>query len=151
IETMGERGRARQAETQRAEIIFEALAALRPFVNGQARRLVDHQHQAVAIDETSHYLFRSHGHLPRFGETAITNDDRERSERLWTINRQRSKAGGSGLAAVSSARRRRSAAPSPISSPNAGSIRRCSTTSRRGWSRPLSGPRARAGAARARG
>src|SRR5262245_26084306 len=72
IETMGERGRARQAETQRAKMIFEALAALRPFVNGQARRLVDHQHQAVAIDEPSHYLFRSHGHLPRFGETAIT-------------------------------------------------------------------------------
>src|SRR5262245_35009106 len=85
VETMGERGRARQAETQRAEIIFEALAALRPFVNGQARRLVDHQHQAVAIDEPSHHLFRGHGHLPRFGETAITTviaseaEDYERS------------------------------------------------------------------------
>src|SRR6516165_3566523 len=72
IETMRERGRARQAEAQRAEMIFEALAALRPLVNGQARRLVDHQHQAVAIDQPSHYLFWGHGRLPRFGETAIT-------------------------------------------------------------------------------
>src|SRR5262249_59218909 len=85
IETMGERGRARQAEAQRAEIVFETLAALRPFVNGQARRFVDHQDQAVAIDEPSHYLFRGHGHLPRFGETAITTviasepEDYERS------------------------------------------------------------------------
>src|SRR5215510_15559295 len=69
---MGERGRARQAEAQRAEIIFETLAALRPFVNGQARGLVDHQHEAIAIDEPSHYLFRGHGHLPTLGETAIT-------------------------------------------------------------------------------
>jgi hypothetical protein len=72
IETMRERGRSWQAEAERAEIIFEAFAALRPLVNGQACRLVDHQHQAVAIDEPSHYLFRGHGHLPRFGQTAIT-------------------------------------------------------------------------------
>src|SRR5258708_23243691 len=72
IETMRERGRSWQAEAERAEIIFEAFAALRPLVNGQACRLVDHQHQAVAIDEPSHYLFRGHGHLPRFAETAIT-------------------------------------------------------------------------------
>src|SRR5262249_44959545 len=72
IETTREPRRAGQAAAQRAKILFEALAALRPLVNGKARRLVDHQHQAVAIDQPSHYLFRGHGRLPRFGETAIT-------------------------------------------------------------------------------
>src|SRR5262245_27595957 len=69
---MGERGWTRQPEAQRVEIILETFAALRPFVDGQPRRFVDHQHQAVAIDEPSHYLFRGHGHLPTLDETAIT-------------------------------------------------------------------------------
>ena len=72
IEAMGERGRTRQPEAQRVEIIFETFAALGPLVDGQSRGLVDHQHQAVAIDEPSHYLFRRHGHLPSLDETAIT-------------------------------------------------------------------------------
>ena len=72
IEPMRERGRARQAEPQRAEMVFEALAALGALVHGETRRLVDHQHQAVAVEQASGDLFRGHGHLPRFGETAIT-------------------------------------------------------------------------------
>src|SRR5262249_20096978 len=60
VEAMRERGGARQPETQRVEIILQALAALRPLVDGEARRLVDHQHQAVAIKQASHYLFGCH-------------------------------------------------------------------------------------------
>ena len=72
IEPMRERGRARQAEPQRAEMVFEALATLGALVHGETRRFVDHQHQAVAIEQASGDLVRGHGHLPRFGETAIT-------------------------------------------------------------------------------
>ena len=72
IEPMRECGGARQPEPQRAEIIFQALAALGALVHGEARRLVEHQHQAVAIEQASDDLFGGHGHLPRFGETAIT-------------------------------------------------------------------------------
>jgi len=72
VEAMGERGRARQPETQRVEIIFETFAALRSLMDCQSRGLVDHQHQAVAIDEPSHYLFSRHGRLPTLDETAIT-------------------------------------------------------------------------------
>src|SRR6266511_2399182 len=85
IEPMRQRRRARQPETQRVEIVFQTLAAFRPPVNRQTRRLVDHQHQAVAIDEPSYYLFRGHDHLPSLGETAITTvissepEDYERS------------------------------------------------------------------------
>src|SRR3954467_15405812 len=69
---MRERGGARQPEPQRAEIIFQALAALGALVHGEARRLVEHQHQAVAVEQAGDDLFGGHGHLPRFGETAIT-------------------------------------------------------------------------------
>src|SRR6185312_15317645 len=72
IEPVRECGGARQPEPQRAEIIFQALAALGALVHGEARRLVEHQHQAVAIEQASDDLFGGHGHLPRFGETAIT-------------------------------------------------------------------------------
>jgi hypothetical protein len=34
-------------------------------VDGEARRLVDDQHQAVAIDQPSYYLFRGHLSEPR--------------------------------------------------------------------------------------
>jgi hypothetical protein len=53
-------------------MVFEALPALGALVHGETRRLVDHQHQAVAVEQASGDLFRGHGHLPRFGETAIT-------------------------------------------------------------------------------
>src|SRR4051794_7659807 len=95
IEPMRERGGARQPEPQRAEIIFQALAALGALVHGEARRLVEHQHQAVAIEQASDDLFGGHGHLPRFGETAITtvlmneafrrrmNDQPEEKQSWW--------------------------------------------------------------------
>src|ERR1700689_286005 len=54
------RRRPRQAEAQRVEVVFEALAAVRAAVHRKACRLVDHQHQAVAIQEPRHHLFRGH-------------------------------------------------------------------------------------------
>src|SRR6266508_1813314 len=60
VEPVRERGRARQPEAERAEIVLQALAALRPLVDRETRRLVDHQHEAVAIEQASHYLFRGH-------------------------------------------------------------------------------------------
>jgi hypothetical protein len=41
-------------------------------MHGQSRGLVDDEHQAVAIDEPSHYLFSGHDRLPTADETAIT-------------------------------------------------------------------------------
>jgi hypothetical protein len=63
VEPMRQRGRARQPETQRAEMVLEALAALRSLVHGETRRLVDDQHQGVAVEHASHYLFRGHAEI----------------------------------------------------------------------------------------
>src|ERR1700726_5192044 len=41
-------------------MVFEALAAVGAAVHRKACRLVDHQHQAVAIQEPRHHLFRGH-------------------------------------------------------------------------------------------
>ena len=75
VEPVGERGGARQAEAQGAEIILKRLAApiatLRAAVHGKARRLVDHQHQPVAVEQTGQHLFRRHNQLPNSAETGI--------------------------------------------------------------------------------
>ena len=60
VEPVRERRRARQAEAQRVEIVLEGLDAFRPAMHGQARRLVHHQHQAVAVEQAGLHLFRSH-------------------------------------------------------------------------------------------
>src|SRR6185503_7592303 len=67
VETMCQRGRARQAKSERVEIVLEGIAAFRPAMHGQSRRLVDHQHQPVAIEQAAERLFRCHA------ETAITS------------------------------------------------------------------------------
>ncbi len=67
VEAMCQRGGARQAESQRVEIVLEGIAAFRPTMHGQPRRLVDHQHQPVAIEQAGEHLFRCHA------ETAITS------------------------------------------------------------------------------
>src|SRR5580704_11810161 len=41
-------------------MVFDALAAVRTAMHGEACRLVDHQHQPVAIEEPRHHLFRGH-------------------------------------------------------------------------------------------
>src|SRR5208282_5376258 len=51
----------RQSETQRVEIVLEAQAALRPRVDGDARRLVENEHHPVAIKEPRTCFFRRHG------------------------------------------------------------------------------------------
>ncbi len=72
VEPVRQRRRARQAEAQRVEIVLQARPALRPAMHREAGRLVDHQHQPVAIEQARQHLFRCHGHCPRFAETAIT-------------------------------------------------------------------------------
>ena len=119
VEPVRQRRRARQAEAQRVEIVLEALAPLRPLVHGEARRLVDHQHQPVAVEQASYYLFRCH--------------DAKRLSRAFDERQTRTqrKAGGSACSGGLKRTSRRSAARSPISSPSASSTQRCSTRSRR--------------------
>src|SRR5579863_4095326 len=51
VEPMRERRLSRQAEPQGVKIVLEARAALRAPMNRDARRLVEDQHQPVAIEE----------------------------------------------------------------------------------------------------
>src|ERR1700722_4036943 len=60
VEPMRQRRRPRQPEAQRVEMVFEARAAVRAAMHRKPRRLVDHQHQAVAIQQPRHHLFRDH-------------------------------------------------------------------------------------------
>src|SRR5262245_45626766 len=66
IEPVRQCRRTWQPESQRVEKVFEGLAALRPPVDRQARRLVNDQHHPVAIEQAGEHLFRCHA------ETAIT-------------------------------------------------------------------------------
>ena len=52
VQPMGEHRRPRQAEAQRVEGGLQIGAALGAAVHGQAGRLVDHQHQPVAVEHT---------------------------------------------------------------------------------------------------
>jgi hypothetical protein len=56
IEPMRQLGPARQAEAQRAEPVLQARSAFRPAMHRQAGRLVDHQHQAVAMEHARENL-----------------------------------------------------------------------------------------------
>src|SRR3954471_19687030 len=57
---MGQRRHPRQAEPQHVEIILQAGAAFQALVHGKPRRLVDDQHQPVAVEEPAPYVFRCH-------------------------------------------------------------------------------------------
>ena len=61
IEPMRKRGPARQAEAQRVEIILEARAAFRSGMDGDARGLIENEHEPVAIEEPLSCFFRRHG------------------------------------------------------------------------------------------
>ena len=50
VEPVGQHRRPRQAEAQRVERSLETGPALRPAMHRQARRLVDDQHQSVAVE-----------------------------------------------------------------------------------------------------
>ena len=81
VQPMGERGPPRQAEAQRVEMILQGTAALRAAMHGQAGRLVDDQHQPVAVEHPRHHLFRCHA---RTGITAIgMNDSTEQKTGGW--------------------------------------------------------------------
>ena len=60
VEPVRQRRRPRQPEAQGIEMVFEALAAVRAAMHREPCRLVDHQHQPVAIQEPRHHLFRGH-------------------------------------------------------------------------------------------
>ena len=63
IEPMGERWLSRQAEAQRFEIVLEAGAALRPAMHGDAGRLVEDEHQSVAVEQPRSCFFGRHGDI----------------------------------------------------------------------------------------
>ena len=46
-----QRRHARQAEAQTVEIVLEIVAAFRAAMHGDAGRLVEHQHQRIAIEQ----------------------------------------------------------------------------------------------------
>ncbi|GEO98091.1 hypothetical protein GCM10007887_17240 [Methylobacterium haplocladii] len=52
---------ARQAEAQVVEAIGQCRTAFRPGMNGQTGRLVDDEHQGIAVEEADAYVSRSHG------------------------------------------------------------------------------------------
>src|SRR5262249_20108411 len=66
IKPVRERRCPRQPEAQRVEMVFQAFAAFRTLVDRKAGRLVDNEHEPIAVDEARYHLFRCHG------ETAIT-------------------------------------------------------------------------------
>ena len=89
VEPMRQRRRARQPEAQCAEVIFQAFAALGTAMHSDARRLIDDQHQAVAIEEPRHHLFcgvfrgrlfRRHGGTAITGGVTATASEHDRSE-----------------------------------------------------------------------
>jgi len=54
-------------------MVFEAFAALGSAMHGETRWFVDHQHQAVAIDESRYHLFRVHGGTAITGYATATD------------------------------------------------------------------------------
>ena len=84
VQAVCQRRRARQPEPQRAEMILQAFAAPRSFgalVDRESGRLVDDEHQGVAIKHSRYHLFRGHD------ETAITgarmNDSAVEQQNWW--------------------------------------------------------------------
>src|SRR5271166_6433207 len=80
---MRQRRRPRQPEAQRAEVIFQAFAAFGTAMHGDARRFVDHQHQAVAIKEPRHHfssaVMSSGGMVEPLSRTAPTTTVQEQA------------------------------------------------------------------------
>ena len=83
VEPMGERRRARQAEAQLIEPVLEARAALGAAMHRNARRLVDHQHQAVAVENPETCFLARHGRI------ALARADGRGAERRQTLRRDK--------------------------------------------------------------
>jgi len=60
VQPMRERGRSRQTEAQRLEIVFERSAAFRSAMHGDAGGLIEDEHQPVAIEQARSCFFRRH-------------------------------------------------------------------------------------------
>jgi hypothetical protein len=60
VEPVRQSGAPRQAEAQRVEIGFQIFAAFRASVDGNAGRLVDDEHQSVAVEQPGDKLFSGH-------------------------------------------------------------------------------------------
>ena len=63
VEAVRQRGVAGQPEPQRVEVVLEARAPFGPAVNRDPRRLVDDQHQSVAVEEPRSCFFGRHGDI----------------------------------------------------------------------------------------
>jgi fused signal recognition particle receptor len=74
VEPVRERRRARQAEPQGLEQVFQAAAALGSAVDRQAWRLVDDEHQAVPVEYAGQHIVGGDG-FQFHGETSITATD----------------------------------------------------------------------------
>jgi fused signal recognition particle receptor len=90
VEPMGQCRGARQAEPQGVEIVFEARAAFRPAMHRKARRLVDHEHEAVAIKQACQHrvgsgLFKQHDQtgITAAGMNDSTTTDSEPRQSWW--------------------------------------------------------------------
>ncbi len=56
VEPVGGLGPARQAEAQRVEMVGQGLAAAGTGMDRQTRRLVDDEHQGIAVEEARAYV-----------------------------------------------------------------------------------------------
>src|SRR5579871_1588876 len=72
VEPVRQRRRPRETEAQRIEIILQALAAFGPPMHRHAGRLVDDQHQGIAVKEPSHHLFRCHAQFANTAARALS-------------------------------------------------------------------------------
>jgi hypothetical protein len=63
VEAMRQMRRARQPEAKRGEIILQTFAPLGSFVHRQPLRLIDYEHQTIAIEHACGHLFRRHDEL----------------------------------------------------------------------------------------
>ena len=57
LKTLADRlGAPWQAEAQGVEVVVQGFSAFRPRMHRQPRRLVDHQHEGVAVEQASDYV-----------------------------------------------------------------------------------------------
>ena len=60
VEPVRQRRHARQAEPQAVEMRLEAVAALGPWMDREPDRLVEHQHQGVAVEKPGRKVYSGH-------------------------------------------------------------------------------------------
>ena len=85
IEPMRQGGVARQAKAQRREIILDIFAAFRAAMDRDPGRLVDDQHQPVAIKKARGQLFCRHGQPRAVTTLRIYHQPRHLNHMIGTI------------------------------------------------------------------